>query len=86
VMQAIADITGGGYYQALDRQQLQNAYKDISRLEPEDYETLSFRPRQSLFHYPLAIIIVGFTVFFLAMTWRERGRVKRLSTRQTDHG
>jgi Ca-activated chloride channel family protein len=66
-MQAIADITGGSAYQALDRTQLQQIYKDIAELEPEEYETLSFRPRLSLHHYPLAIIFSGYLIFFGSM-------------------
>ncbi len=72
VMEAIADITGGGFYQALDRAQLQKAYEDIARLEPEEFETLSYRPRYSLHHYPLAIVISGYLLFFLAMTLLTR--------------
>ena len=64
VMQSIADITGGSSYQALDREQLQQIYRDIAELEPEAYETLSFRPRLSLHHYPLAIIVIGYLLFF----------------------
>lgn len=80
VMKSIAEITGGGFYQALDRAQLQNAYKDITRLEPEEYETLSYRPRQTLHHYPLAIIIIGYLLFFVSMTFLSRVR-----KRQTTH-
>jgi len=72
VMEAIADITGGGFYQALDRAQLQKAYEDIARLEPEEFETLSYRPRYSLHHYPLAIVISGYLLFFVAMTLLTR--------------
>ena len=68
VMQAIADMTGGGFYQALDRAQLEQVYQAIAALEPEKYETLSFRPRQSLFHYPLGLIIGGYLLFFMLMT------------------
>jgi Ca-activated chloride channel family protein len=72
VMEAIADITGGGFYQALDRAELQKAYEDIARLEPEEFETLSYRPRYSLHHYPLAIVISGYLLFFVAMTLLTR--------------
>ena len=72
VMQSIADITGGASYQALDRAQLQQVYRDIAALEPEEYESLSFRPRQSLHHYPLSIIIIGYMFFFMLMTLRVR--------------
>lgn len=71
VMQSVADITGGGFYQALDREQLQQIYKDIAALEPEKYETLSFRPRISLHHYPMAIVVIGYLLFFSLMTLRS---------------
>jgi Ca-activated chloride channel family protein len=79
VMEAIADITGGGFYQALDRAQLQKAYEDIARLEPEEFETLSYRPRYSLHHYPLAIVISGYLLFFVAMTLLTRFRKRQQS-------
>lgn len=72
VMQSIADITGGASYQALDRTQLQQVYRDIAALEPEEYESLSFRPRQSLHHYPLSIIIIGYLLFFILMMLRAQ--------------
>jgi Ca-activated chloride channel family protein len=72
VMEAIAELTGGYHYEALDREQLQKAYRDIAELEPEDYETLSFRPRLSLFHYPLGVVFIGYLLFFTLMMWRAR--------------
>ena len=72
VIQSIADITGGNAYEALDSEQLLQAYKDIAELEPEEYETLSFRPRLSLFHYPLGIVFLGYLSFFGLMMWRAR--------------
>lgn len=71
VMQSIADITGGRSYQALDRARLEQIYKDIAGLEPEEYETLSFRPRLSLHHYPLAIVVIGYLLFFGLMMLRS---------------
>jgi Ca-activated chloride channel family protein len=71
VLQSIADITGGGAYQALDRTQLQKIYEDIAELEPEEYEVLSFRPRFSLHHYPLVIIVTGYLLFFGLMMIRS---------------
>lgn len=79
VMKAIAEITGGQFYQALDRPQLQQIYKDIAKLEPEEHETLSFRPRLSLHHYPLAIIITGYLLFFLLMTLRVQLRKRQVT-------
>jgi Ca-activated chloride channel family protein len=77
VMKSVADITGGNAYQALDRAELEQVYQDISRLEPEMHETLSFRPRQSMHHYPVGIILVGYTAFFSLMTIQTLVRNRR---------
>ena len=88
VMQAIADITGGNSYQALDRRQLQHIYQDIAEHEPEKFESLSYRPRQDLFYYPVAVIVTGYMLFFTLMTLRAsvamrsgRQRVDRLKAK-----
>ena len=67
-LQRIAELTDGAYYQALDRQELQQIYQRIAELEPELYESLSYRPRQSLHQYPLAIVTAVYLLFFLLMT------------------
>jgi Ca-activated chloride channel family protein len=67
-LKRISEITGGAYYQALDREQLQEIYQRITELEPELFESLSYRPRQSLHHYPIAIVASVYMVFFLLMT------------------
>ena len=72
VLQSVADITGGSTYQALDTAQLEKIYTRISELEPEEYETLSFRPRLSLHHYPFVIVIIGYLLFFGLMTFRTQ--------------
>jgi len=72
VLNAIAKVTGGNAYQAVNRSELTQIYQDIAELEPEKHETLSFRPRRSLHHYPLGIVIVGYLLFFTGMTLRAR--------------
>lgn len=71
VMEAIAKITGGNSYQAVDRTQLLEIYKDIAELEPEQHETLSFRPRKSLHHYPIGLIISGYLLFSAVLIMRN---------------
>ena len=68
-LQRIAEITSGGYYQALDRAQLENVYHQINALEPAVFESLSYRPKQSLHHYLLSIVMVGYLLFFSLMTF-----------------
>lgn len=72
VLNSIAKATGGNAYQALNRIELARIYEDIAELEPEKHETLSFRPRRSLHHYPLGIVISGYLLFFMWMTLRAR--------------
>ena len=67
VLQRVAELTKAGFYQAYDRQQLRAAYSAITDLEPELYETLTFRPRFSLFHYPLAVLVSVELVIFLGL-------------------
>ena len=68
-LQRIAEITSGGYYQALDREQLEQVYRQINELEPAVFESLSYRPKQSLHHYLLSIVMVGYLLFFSLMTF-----------------
>ena len=68
-LQRIAEITSGGYYQAFDREQLENVYHQINALEPAVFESLSYRPKQSLHHYLLSIVMVGYLLFFSLMTF-----------------
>ena len=72
VLEEISEITGGRFFLALDRNELDAVYVELDRLEPEEIETLSYRPRQSLFHYPLAAMTVMFLLFSVAMLRRGR--------------
>lgn len=71
----IAELTGGGTFQAQNRVSLEAAYARIEELEPETFETLSYRPRRSLHHVPLALFILAYpTVFFFSIrrSWNLR--------------
>lgn len=81
VLQRVAELTGGKYYQALDRGQLLAAYRAITDLEPELYNTLSYRPRHSLFHWPLAIVCLGQMVLMLVQLVRRSRAAANLATR-----
>ena len=68
VLNSIARITSGAAYQAFNKQELEDIYQKIAKLEPDEYETLSYRPKISLHHYPLAIALLGYILFFVVMT------------------
>ncbi len=67
-LQRVAEITSGAYYQALDRKQLQDISNQILKIEPEQFETLSFSPRYPVHHYPLAFVVSIYLLFYCWMT------------------
>ncbi|NOD87304.1 MULTISPECIES: VWA domain-containing protein [unclassified Ruegeria] len=54
----IADRTGGAYFFANDQDALAETYARIDELNPRIVETQSYRPRESLAHYPLGLVVV----------------------------
>jgi Ca-activated chloride channel family protein len=52
-LQLIADATGGRYFRARDPAELAEIYGLLDLFEPVDQEAATYRPRQSLFHWPL---------------------------------
>ncbi len=50
----IAGLTGGRYFRARDTQELAEIYQILDALEPTEQEEQAFRPRLSLFYWPLA--------------------------------
>lgn len=75
-LETIARKTNGASFQALDAAALQNAYDEINRLEPAQYDSLSYRPRSSLFHFPLALFailyLIALPLFALLGSRRQR--------------
>jgi Ca-activated chloride channel family protein len=67
----VSDVTGGQAFQALDQQELEQAYQTIAELEPDLYETISFRPRQSLHWLPISVALVFYTLYHSLGTWRS---------------
>lgn len=81
VLKRVAKLTGGHYYQALDHKQLLDTYRDIDKLEPELFESLSYRPKHSLFHWPLAIVCLGqlLQLLVLVAAQAQESRVRTAS-------
>jgi Ca-activated chloride channel family protein len=55
---AVASTTGGRYFHAADRKQLQNIYRELDRIGTRKVEAETYRPRMDLFHWPLAAFMV----------------------------
>lgn len=63
-LKAMARTTGGRYAHAADRAALAAIYRDLDALRTRPAETITHRPRQELFHWPLGIALV------LSLVWQ----------------
>ncbi|TDG15900.1 VWA domain-containing protein [Seongchinamella unica] len=59
----VSEIADGRSFQALDREQMRQAYLTIGELEPALYETVSFRPRQSLHWVPVLLVVLLYVLY-----------------------
>jgi len=73
-LQQVASISGGQFFQAMDSAQLAAAHNMINQLEEEMFETLRYRPRQSLYHYPLALLVAILMLSLSIASWGEMRR------------
>lgn len=68
----VAQESGGEAFEALNRDELTKAYAQIGELEPQLYESTTYRPKQGLHHYLMAIVIVMYLTAFSLATIRRR--------------
>jgi Ca-activated chloride channel family protein len=71
-LQAVADTTGGGYYHAEDRAQLEEVYAELDRLTPRQVKTESYRPEHELYYWPLGFAISLSILYFGLVELRAR--------------
>jgi Ca-activated chloride channel family protein len=57
-LQAVADRSGGRFFRAQDRAQLEQVYDVLADLNPRQVESRSYRPRHELYHWPLGLVLV----------------------------
>ena len=73
VIDHIASTTGGQDYQAKDSDGLKKAYASINDLEPQLYESITYRPKVSLQHYFVMMVMILYSsLFLIAMLSRYR--------------
>ena len=54
-LKEMARVANGQYFEASDREQLEQVYSTLEALEPIEYENNDFIPKRQLFHYPLIL-------------------------------
>lgn len=57
-LRAISKITKGKYFWAGDRDELKDVYETLDKLDTREIESISYRPKQDLFYWPLAVIML----------------------------
>ncbi|USD64271.1 VWA domain-containing protein [Vibrio sp. SCSIO 43136] len=80
-IERIAKDTGGRAFQALDRLALEHAYQQIDALEPQRFESTTYRPKQSAHHYFISLVVVIYLLAFSAASMKRRwNRLAQSST------
>jgi Ca-activated chloride channel family protein len=72
LLESIAEGTGGAFFRADDRGQLEDVAAAIDILEPSQVETLSYRPKLPLFFWPLGFAVGLVLLYSSAMAWVTR--------------
>ncbi|NKB47370.1 MAG: VWA domain-containing protein [Legionellales bacterium] len=69
MLQEISEQTGGMFFRAFDRQQLQQVYQSIHELEPVENDETTYRPIESWYSYPLATALLLSLLLVGARLW-----------------
>ncbi len=75
-LEAVARRTGGRYFHAADTSDLEDVYEALDRLEVREMDSISYRPRRDLFHWPLGAALLLALGYHLAAALRAHRRVR----------
>jgi Ca-activated chloride channel family protein len=73
----LASETGGRYFRARDLQELAKIYQLLDQLEPIEREQITYRPQQSLLHWPLLAAFVLLLLLLLPRLPWQALNIKR---------
>lgn len=54
----IAKASGGQYFEAANRERLEEVYEELDKLEPIEYENNDYIPKRLLYYYPLGAVLL----------------------------
>jgi Ca-activated chloride channel family protein len=77
-LQGVASVTGGQAFMAENRSELEEIYAQLDAIEPQEINTLSYRPRTPLFQYPVGAATVLIFVYHLIMALAASLRRRRV--------
>lgn len=72
VIEQVASLTGGQPFQALSPAELTRVYKKIGELEPQQYDSTTYRPKTSMHFVPIMVALVIYLFAFSLTTWHAR--------------
>ena len=76
-LERIAEVTGGRYFAAGSREELEAVYAELDRLEPNRRDERRYRPQRALFVWPaalallLSVVLVMLETGPVASPWRK---------------
>lgn len=70
VLNKMSSLTNGASFQALNTNELTEVYREINAMEPELFDSVSFRPRTSIHHYPLGLMLIIYIIFLSLVNLR----------------
>lgn len=73
-LQEVARRAGGQFFNAADVEGLETVYARIDELVPQEIKTVSFRPRQTLVHWPMGIAVALGILGYILLLTLARGR------------
>jgi len=76
-LEAVADTTGGRYFFAQDRDELETIYAELDRLGTRDIEAETYRPRLDRYHWPLAVFLLLGLIQHAGLLLRNAWRARR---------
>jgi Ca-activated chloride channel family protein len=75
-LRTVASTTGGRYFHAADRDELQEIYAELDRIGTREVETATYRPRLDLFHWPLAVFLALSLLYHTGLLVQRRAGEK----------
>ncbi|WP_299418905.1 VWA domain-containing protein [uncultured Shimia sp.] len=76
LLRNLAQRTGGDAYFAADADALDSIYDEIDALNPQEADTLSWRPQQDLAHWPLMAALAVGLILLMSLWLRDQERMR----------
>ncbi|MCF6311540.1 MAG: VWA domain-containing protein [Verrucomicrobiales bacterium] len=78
-LKEISNTTGGEFFRALNRDELEEIYRKLDALDTREVESVSYRPRHELYFWPLGFALLSSLFFQAWMLFRDRSRHHHLN-------